>query len=179
MLVATGGATPVLVLEGRQPATMATYVSELGKNNVLRIYLQCSFLEQAIRFVEREVDEHAGATIRRHLQPNMVSFGSASNPSNVEELIQWNREIRTQMSKLDIANISQMCDQFEKNQMRDYYDLQRFCGLYGKEMDFHNREFYDIVIDTTPNTSQQTFQQAHAAIQEKINSQRFLINTLS
>lgn len=46
----------VLILEGRQPSVMATFMNlKCKKERIIRIYLYCSPLEQALRFMEREV----------------------------------------------------------------------------------------------------------------------------
>ena len=47
------------VVEGRQPAYMGSFMASLGKINLVRLYLQCSIREQALRFLRREVGEEA------------------------------------------------------------------------------------------------------------------------
>ena len=45
-----------LVVEGRQPAVMATYMKQFHqKPNIVRVFLSCSFRDQALRFIKREV----------------------------------------------------------------------------------------------------------------------------
>ena len=47
------------VIEGRQPAYMGSFMQELGKTNIVRIYFQCSIRDQALRFLRREIGEVA------------------------------------------------------------------------------------------------------------------------
>ena len=47
------------VIEGRQPAYMGSFMQDLGKSNIVRIYFQCSIREQALRFLRREIGEVA------------------------------------------------------------------------------------------------------------------------
>ena len=63
-----------LIIEGRQPAVMATYMSRvLRKANTFRVYLSCSVREQALRFVSREGGANGpalSAQIDARLPPN-------------------------------------------------------------------------------------------------------------
>ena len=47
------------VIEGRQPAYMGSFMENLGKKNIVRIYFQCSIRDQALRFLRREIGEDA------------------------------------------------------------------------------------------------------------------------
>ena len=51
--------TEIGVIEGRQPAYMGSFMQELGKTNIVRIYFQCSIRDQALRFLRREIGEVA------------------------------------------------------------------------------------------------------------------------
>jgi cytidylate kinase len=50
-LIGSHGGPYPLVIEGRNPACMASLMQALSKRNVVKVYLKCSLAEQAIRFV--------------------------------------------------------------------------------------------------------------------------------
>ena len=54
--IGEGIRTGPLVVEGRQSALMATYMKHFHhKPNIVRVFLSCSFRDQALRFIKREV----------------------------------------------------------------------------------------------------------------------------
>jgi cytidylate kinase len=143
LLLATGtteeGEGPVLV-EGRQPAVMLTYLKHLGRVNTCRIFLSCSIREQALRFISREVDTKMSYVVRARL-PDRPYQGLLDVLAEVERL------------GLDIPSETMQLfhRSFTKNAQRDADDRSRFASLYGTApiLDYRNPDCYDIVLDTS------------------------------
>ena len=120
------------VIEGRQPAYMGSFMQNLGKSNIIRIYFQCSIRDQALRFLRREIGE--GAYIR--------------GIENVPDIIYDNLEsLKDEIFNLGLDDSNAVIESFTDNQDRDNDDRARYSSLYG--FDYGNLEGYDIVIDTT------------------------------
>ena len=120
------------VIEGRQPAYMGSFMQELGKRNLVRIYFQCSIREQALRFLRREIGEVA------------YQKGLANVPdidySNLKSL-------QDEIYNLELPDSNEVIQKFVDNQSRDEDDRDRYSSLYG--FDYGNLSGYDIVINTT------------------------------
>ena len=120
------------VIEGRQPAYMGSFMQELGKRNLVRIYFQCSIREQALRFLRREIGEVA------------YQKGLANVPdidySNLKSL-------QDEIYNLELPDSNEVIQKFVDNQSRDEDDRERYSSLYG--FDYGNLSVYDIVINTT------------------------------
>lgn len=120
------------VIEGRQPAYMGSFMQNLGKSNIIRIYFQCSIRDQALRFLRREIGE--GAYIR--------------GIENVPDIIYDNLEsLKDEILNLGLDDSNAVIESFTGNQDRDNDDRARYSSLYG--FDYGNLEGYDIVIDTS------------------------------
>lgn len=120
------------VIEGRQPAYMGSFMQNLGKSNIIRIYFQCSIRDQALRFLRREIGE--GAYIR--------------GIENVPDIIYDNLEsLKDEIFNLGLDDSNAVIESFTGNQDRDNDDRARYSSLYG--FDYGNLEGYDIVIDTS------------------------------
>tara|TARA_B100000886_G_scaffold89488_1_gene58987 strand:+ start:747 stop:1511 length:765 start_codon:yes stop_codon:yes gene_type:complete len=120
------------VIEGRQPAYMGSFMQNLGKSNIIRIYFQCSIRDQALRFLRREIGE--GAYIR--------------GIENVPDIIYDNLEsLKDEIFNLGLDDSNAVIQRFTDNQDRDNDDRARYSSLYG--FDYGNLEGYDIVIDTS------------------------------
>ena len=130
------------VIEGRQPACMGSYMSSLGKKNIVRLFFSCSIREQALRFLRREVGEEAYI----HGKSNIPE----ENYSNLESLKPF-------IQKLDLPNSKEVIGQFIENQNRDENDRDRYSKLYG--FDYRNLEGYEIVIDTTGKNPEAVFKE--------------------
>ena len=136
-----------LVLEGRQAATMATYVlsaHEKPPESVARVYLQCSVREQARRLVEREAP--AAEAAFRDAVPPEAEFTS------MMELARYRQgSVQDFEGREDVARL------FAGNADRDESDRGRFVNLYGAELDYRNLSIYDLVIDTDKHGIEETF----------------------
>ena len=120
------------VIEGRQPAYMGSFMQNLGKSNIIRIYFQCSIRDQALRFLRREIGE--GAYIR--------------GIENVPDIIYDNLEsLKDEIFNLGLDDSNAVIQRFTDNQDRDNDDRARYSSLYG--FDYGNLGGYDIVIDTS------------------------------
>ena len=142
----------ITIIEGRQPAVMARFVSTLCPRPVIALYLHCSIKEQALRFIERECG------------PEIAQVFSAAQQNrhyaNMSEVCQDLRELMKVHPELH--RVSAVCDILEDTTSRDADDRTRFRALYGEDtaLDNRNLAMYDIVIDTTANQPQDTLEQA-------------------
>jgi cytidylate kinase len=66
--ICKGDDRKILILEGRQPSVMATFMNiKCKKEQIIRIFLYCSPLEQALRYMEREVGSEELSIAKREL----------------------------------------------------------------------------------------------------------------
>jgi len=119
------------VIEGRQPAYMGSFMANLGKKNIVRLYFQCSILEQALRFLRREIGEE------------FYQIGRKSIPKRDYKTLE---SLRNEIQLLDIKENQKIIDDFIENQNRDEDDRHRYSELYG--FDYGNLEGYDLIINT-------------------------------
>ena len=143
------------VVEGRQPAYMGNFMASLGKKNLIRLYLQCSIREQALRFLRREVSEDAYLVGKEQIPEK--------DYKNLESL---NAVIET----LDLVQGEEVMSEFVENQSRDEDDRHRYSGLYG--FDYGNLEGYDIVLNTNDKEPNTVFQE----ILDKLEKSDFRTN---
>ena len=143
------------VVEGRQPAYMGSFMASLGKINLVRLYLQCSIREQALRFLRREVGEEAYLTGKAQIPEK--------NYKNLESL-------NTEIERLDISQSDNLMSEFIENQSRDEDDRHRYSGLYG--FDYGNLDGYDIVLNTNNKEPDNVFNE----ILEKLEDFGFRTN---
>ena len=125
-------ATNLGVIEGRQPAYMGSFMQELGKRNLVRIYFQCSIREQALRFLRREIGELA------------YQKGLANVPDIDYRTL---KSLQDEIYNLELQDSNEVIQKFVDNQSRDEDDRERYSSLYG--FDYGNLSGYDIVINTT------------------------------
>ena len=137
------------VIEGRQPAYMGSFMANLGKKNIVRLYFQCSIREQALRFLRREVGEEAYQAGRNNIPDKLYN--------NLEEL-------NSEINALKLIDKEQIMREFIENQNRDQDDRHRYSGLYG--FDYGNLEGYDIVMDTNNKEPKIVFDEAIAKLKE-------------
>ncbi len=128
----------LLVLEGRQPAVMATFCAEhLGlKRRILspfRVFLKCSAREQALRYAERAIGTEAKDSLASVLTDKHENFAQA-----VKEI-----------ESLEFDHKESIMKCFVDNMNRDRDDMRRFDLLYGPECNYRNENFYDLIVDTS------------------------------
>jgi len=119
------------VIEGRQPAYMGSFMANLGKKNIVRLYFQCSILEQALRFLRREIGEE------------FYQIGRKSIPKKDYKTLE---SLRDEIQLLEIKEKQKTIDDFIENQNRDEDDRHRYSELYG--FDYGNLDGYDLIINT-------------------------------
>jgi cytidylate kinase len=110
---------------------MGSFMANLGKKNIVRLYFQCSILEQALRFLRREIGEE------------FYQIGRKAIPKKDYETLE---SLRDEIQLLDINDKQKAIDDFIENQNRDEDDRHRYSELYG--FDYGNLDGYDLVIDT-------------------------------
>ena len=137
------------VVEGRQPAYMGSFMASLGKINLVRVYLQCSIREQALRFLRREVGEEAYLAGKTQIPEK--------NYKNLESL-------NTEIERLDISQSDNLMSEFIENQSRDEDDRHRYSGLYG--FDYGNLDGYDIVLNTNNKEPDNVFNEILEKLKE-------------
>jgi pantothenate kinase len=106
-------------------------MANLGKKNIVRLYFQCSILEQALRFLRREIGE------------DFYQIGREFIPKKEYKTLE---SLRDQIQLLDIKDKQKTIDDFIENQNRDEDDRHRYSELYG--FDYGNLDGYDLIINT-------------------------------
>ena len=145
-----------LIVEGRLAAVLATLVKDTqAERPIVRLYLHCSLVEQGIRYVEREISPAAGHMARASLPHSTV-------PTTPDQLVPWFAALPWPSVGVDAAAVSARLAPFVANVRRDQLDRARYQALY--ELDYRDAFFYDLTIDTTPNTAAETLTQALAAL---------------
>ena len=104
------------VIEGRQPAYMGSFMENLGKKNIVRIYFQCSIRDQALRFLRREIGEDA------------YTKGLENVPDMVYDSLE---SLKDEIFNLGLAESDDVVERFIENQDRDSDDRARYSSLYG------------------------------------------------
>ena len=93
--------TSLGVVEGRQPAYMGSFMTSLGKKNVIRLYLQCSIREQALRFLRREVGEEAYLAGKEQIPEkdykNLESLNTAIENLDIGQMVDCTKFIQRDM----------------------------------------------------------------------------------
>ena len=130
------------VIEGRQPAYMGSFMQELGKRNLVRIYFQCSIREQALRFLRREIGEAA------------YQEGLANVPDVEYSTLQ---SLQDEIYNLELPDSNDVIQKFVDNQSRDEDDKDRYSSLYG--FDYGDLSGYDIVVNTTNKEADSVFKE--------------------
>ena len=137
------------VVEGRQPAYMGSFMASLGKKNIVRLYLQCSIREQALRFLRREAGENA------------YLAGKTQIPEKDYDNL---KALTTEIETLDIEGREEIMTDFIENQNRDQDDRRRYSNLYG--FDYGNLKGYDIVLNTSKKEPETVFKEILAKLEE-------------
>jgi cytidylate kinase len=122
----------------------------------------CAAREQAVRFIEREAGKEQGEEACKLLPLSAAEY-------SVADVVSCIRRLRT----LSEAERDRLCAAFADNVSRDEDDRRRFASLYGSDpvMDYRHSALYDVFINTTHNTSQQTFTQTMQALQQHLSAQ--------
>ena len=137
------------VIEGRQPAYMGSFMQNLGKKNIVRIYFQCSIRDQALRFLRREIGEDA----------------YTKGMENVPDMVYENLEsLKDEIFNLGLAESDDVVERFIENQDRDSDDRARYFSLYG--FDYGNLDGYDIVINTTNKEADFVFKEVISELEK-------------
>ena len=139
----------LLILEGRQPAVMATYCTERIPSHTqlpFRVYLKCSVYEQAIRYIDREISASARIEVEKYLPP-----GDNKMYPTMENVLE-------QIEGQHFQGHDQVIRGIRSTMHRDQQDQQRFDMLYGKELNYRNTLFYDLVVDTSNISSKEKVQ---------------------
>ncbi|EGG18973.1 hypothetical protein DFA_02216 [Cavenderia fasciculata] len=151
------------VIEGRQPALLGCFIQSLTNNNnnnndanhnnqMIKVYVKCSAREKALRYLEREVGKGASiladSVLPKEKDLERDDHFSSTNLSTIANTI----------SKLPLENIDKIISGFIENQDRDQNDRKRYMDIYG--LDYEDKDYYDLVIDTTGDTSENNLKKA-------------------
>ncbi|MAU99659.1 MAG: hypothetical protein CMA20_02300 [Euryarchaeota archaeon] len=137
------------VIEGRQPAYMGSFMENLGKKNIVRIYFQCSIRDQALRFLRREIGEDA------------YTKGLENVPDMVYDSLE---SLKGEIFNLGLAESDDVVERFIENQDRDNDDRARYSSLYG--FDYGNLDGYDIVINTSNKEADFVFKEVVSELEK-------------
>ena len=137
------------VIEGRQPAYMGSFMENLGKKNIVRIYFQCSIRDQALRFLRREIGEDA------------YTKGLENVPDMVYDSLE---SLKDEIFNLGLAEGDDAVERFIENQDRDSDDRARYSSLY--VFDYGNLDGYDIVINTSNKEADFVFKEVVSELEK-------------
>ncbi|KAF2077514.1 hypothetical protein CYY_001213 [Polysphondylium violaceum] len=134
-----------IVIEGRQPAIMGSFLEQepYNRKDLIKIFVTCSAREKAIRFLQREIGTEQASIAEKMLPDHFSHNESLSNLTNA-------------ISKLPLPDINKVMNDFTVNQNRDEDDRQRYIDIYG--IDYQDEKYYDFIIDTSNNTAPVNFQ---------------------
>lgn len=142
-----------IVLEGRQPAVMASYILSHLQNDeqsrVIRFYLSCSSEMRVRRFFRREISPQVEQAI--------VPFVLQDQESQHETLDQITESLQKNvLSKFDHTEdrgkILDALEALKAAQNRDQDDLDRYVELYGPCANYRDYRHYDWILDTSEKT---------------------------
>ena len=124
-------------------------MASLGKKHIVRLYLQCSIREQALRFLRREAGENA------------YLAGKTQIPEKDYDNL---KALTTEIETLEIERREEIMTDFIENQNRDQDDRHRYSSLYG--FDYGNLKGYDIVLNTNKKEPEPVFKEILAKLEE-------------
>ena len=124
--------------ESRLAGHLGEFLKELGRENVLSVYLACGPKERALRYVARECGDDA----RTRIEPQLKVDPDASL-----------KDCLLALGGIDDPAAQEVAGKFDGIASRDQNDKGRLMALYG--VDYQDRSVFDVVIDTTRMTPEQ------------------------
>lgn len=149
------GDEALLVVEGRQPAVMATFCQSLLREEgmeslfppTFRVYLKCSPVEQAYRFFCREIEDMDMAELVRLV---LLRANLNSSPDNLKAAVNiLYKELPKHLSEEKIPAMTDALEEFRTNAKRDEDDTARLNSLYSPACHYRQDYFYDLIVDTS------------------------------
>lgn len=138
----------VMTFESRLAGHLGDFLRQLGRKNVVSVYLKCDPKELALRYVQREVSPEA----RARIEPLLVVPKGASFAQALEAL-----------GKIDDADAKAVATKAQDIAGRDTTDLSRLKALYG--VNYQDTSAFDLVVDTTGKTPEAIQQEIAAFVQ--------------
>ncbi|MCC6808193.1 MAG: AAA family ATPase [Deltaproteobacteria bacterium] len=142
----------VTTFESRLAGHLAEFLRQLGRKNVVSVYLKCAPKELALRYVQREVSPAARARIEPLLNvPKSATFIEALEA----------------LGKIDDADAKAVAAKAQDIAGRDVTDLKRLKLLYG--VNYQDTSSFDLVVDTTGKTPEQIQDEIKAFVDARAN----------
>ncbi len=162
---ADGTTIDITVFESRLAGHLGQFLDDLGRNNIVSVYLYAAPRVQAERYLEREVFAPAlaaagveqGAVLAAKARAKAVLSGLTDDVGLADCL---NTLVNTHIPGLDslAAKVAGIAG-------RDVNDKSRLLGLYG--VDYQDRTAFDVVIDTNGKTPAEVKAAILAAVEHK------------
>jgi cytidylate kinase len=162
---ADGTTIDISVFESRLAGHLGQFLEDLGRNNIVSVYLYAAPRVQAERYLEREVFGPAlaaagveqGAVLAAKAKAKAVLSGLTDDVGLADCL---NTLVGAQIPGLDAlaAKVAGIAG-------RDVNDKSRLLGLYG--VDYQDRTAFDVVIDTNGKTPAEVKAAILAAVEHK------------
>jgi cytidylate kinase len=146
-LMAKGAVT---TFESRLAGHLGDMLRQLGRKNVVSVYLKCAPKELALRYVAREVSLEA----RARIEPLLNVPASASFTDALEAL-----------GKIDDADAKAVAKKAQDIAGRDVTDLARLKALYG--VNYQDTSSFDLVVETTGKTPEAIQQEIAAFVESR------------
>ncbi len=146
-VIAEGDST---VFESRLAGHLGTYLRELGRENLLTVYLSAGPRERALRYLNREI----GATARQQLEADLNVPADADLSQCLAALSEAGGE-----------DVKAGLQSFSKIAGRDEIIRGELIDLYG--VDYREHDRFDLVIDTTKYTADEVVALIKSAMEER------------
>ena len=155
------------------------------------IYLQCTPLEQALRWTDRELGAASLTVVRNALlddhnqhhnqqQPGRGGLGDEGSSSRSRSrsrssavggggryatLYATIGDVTARLREVEFEGKEVILSRLMDNEARDDADRSRFAMLYGEDLDYRDASFYDLTMDTSDIEQGEKFARAMASIQ--------------
>ena len=157
------------------------------------IYLQCTPLEQALRWTDRELGAASLTVVRNALledhnqhhnqqqqgrggvggegsSSSRSSSSSSSSSSRSSSAVGGGRyatigDVTARLREVEFEGKDVIVSRLMDNEARDDADRSRFAMLYGEDLDYRDASFYDLTINTSDIEQGEKFARAMASIQ--------------
>jgi cytidylate kinase len=163
---ADGTTIDISVFESRLAGHLGQFLEDLGRNNIVSVYLYAAPRVQAERYLEREV--FAPALAAAGVEQGAVLAAKAKAKAVLSALTDdvGLADCLNTLVDAHIPGLDALAAKVAGIAGRDVNDKSRLLGLYG--VDYQDRTAFDVVIDTNGKTPAEVKAAILAAVEAKI-----------
>ena len=164
---ADGSTLQISVFESRLAGHLGSFLEELGRKNVVSVYLVAGPKVQAERYLEREVFRPAEANAQSDAESAAVVQARQKARAVLDALPEHSGlgACLEALVKAGIEKVDTIKDEIAGIAGRDENDRTRLLGLYG--VNYQDRSAFDVVIDTNGKTPAEVQQAILDAVRKK------------